>query len=388
MARSKGWVPVLSGANKRIALQLVSEALDKASKAPARRFSLAGGAAGAALLAAEAGRKALPRKLLSRAMDYVSSHTTPPGLYAGFTGVAFAIECVRAKGDRSVAGSAELDRLLLESVSQPLPADTEVDLISGLAGLGVYSLARKKKALMAGVVERLRDKAENGRAWRTPPRAESSSVVPAEALDLGMAHGTPGILTFLAAAHLRGVDCAELLTASSEWLLSQQSSTPGARFPLSVGSALDATNEKPGRSAWCYGDPGVAFALFVVARALRDRALESQALQLAVDASRRPFSETEIKDTCTCHGTAGLAQLYRRLFHATKLPALGEAADDYLQRTLKRSHRFWSGRGWTHDPSLLTGLTGVALVLLSACTPEAPVWDRMLLLDLPWVLGR
>jgi len=35
------------------------------------------------------------------------------------------------------------------------------------------------------------------------------------------------------------------------------------------------------------------------------------------------------------------------------------------------------------DPSLLTGAVGIGLALLAATTPVEPMWDRILLLDLP-----
>ena len=38
--------------------------------------------------------------------------------------------------------------------------------------------------------------------------------------------------------------------------------------------------------------------------------------------------------------------------------------------------------GWTEDPGVLNGVSGVALALLGAITTNEPAWDRMLLMSL------
>jgi lantibiotic modifying enzyme len=116
---------------------------------------------------------------------------------------------------------------------------------------------------------------------------------------------------------------------------------------------------------------------------------------LACRAAERPEAETKVVDAGFCHGTAGLAHLYNRMYQATGEPRLGRAAVHWLERTLEWCRLAEDGGGWwvagSADPrqgpwtgiDLVHGAAGIALVLLAAATPVEPVWDRMFLLSAP-----
>ena len=101
-----------------------------------------------------------------------------------------------------------------------------------------------------------------------------------------------------------------------------------------------------------------------------------------------------VRDAGLCHGAAGLAHMYNRLFHATGEESFREAARRWIARTLDMAE--WSAGGATYrfwlpadgvvtaseHAGLLNGTAGVALALLAATTPIEPMWDRMLLLSL------
>ncbi len=151
-----------------------------------RSPSLAGGAAGEAILHTylalhngdehQAERAAA---LLETAAQAVATTVLPPGLYGGFSGVAWAVEHLQARlfepdsegGDMN----QEIDEALLAYLSTLTEPD-EYDLIRGLTGLGVYARERlphpSGTTLLERVVERLALQAETGpegTAWFTPP---------------------------------------------------------------------------------------------------------------------------------------------------------------------------------------------------------------------------
>jgi hypothetical protein len=101
-------------------------------------------------------------------------------------------------------------------------------------------------------------------------------------------------------------------------------------------------------------------------------------------------------DAGLCHGAAGLAHLFNRMFQATGDPALGEAARGWYARTLDarrpgrgiggiaaRVSESDGGSRWVADPGLLTGAAGVALALLAGVSSVDPAWDRLLLVSPP-----
>ena len=379
------------------------------------RFSLAGGLAGQALFFAyldrarpSQGYDETVAELLEQAFDELGCTDAPPGLYSGFAGVAWTVEHLRGSlvdtdGEDSGAEIAEiLARLLVVS-----PWPMGYDLVSGLVGLGTYALERLPRPLgracLERTVARLAESAEygpQGTAWRTPSEkmtAVRRDKAPEGMYDLGMAHGSPGVIALLGQACASGVAveaARPLLEGAVSWLLAQQN-PPGlpSRFPARIAPREQG---RAARIAWCYGDLGIAAALLVAARGAGEPDWERTALELARSAAARSFANAGASDPGLCHGVAGNAHLFNRLFQATADPVLGRAARDWAERALhmKRSGEGIGGflslvpdsqlaKGWHSDPSFLTGAAGVGLALLAAAVPIEPAWDRALLISVP-----
>ena len=301
---------------------------------------------------------------------------------------------------------AEAESALLRALAL-YPDVWSAELISGLAGFGLYFLERLPgEAGRRGaeqVVERLAAKAEEEggtTAWFTPVRSMPPShreVYPDGYYNLGVSHGIPGALGFLAAAHHRGVAAGEarrLAEGVVRWLLAQRlPESTGNTFPAYAGPGIEPV---PTRLAWCYGDPGVAAVLSLAGRTFNREDWEREALAVAHRAVKRGESDTSVVDVGLCHGTAGLAHVFHRLFRATGDEMLREAALFWLKRTLdlRRPGRGPGGFGgaeagasgpsrWSEETGFLTGAAGVGLALLAALTPVEPEWDRVMLLSLP-----
>ena len=185
-----------------------------------------------------------------------------------------------------------------------------------------------------------------------------------------------------------------LLDAAVAWLLAQMvNDDTGSSFPPWVGPGIEPAEN---RSAWCYGNPGIAATLLCAARCVGEPAWEDRAIEIVRIATQRPPEKTGVADAGLCHGAAGLGHVYNRMFQATGEKFLEEAARFWFEQTLELRHH---GRGiagfstsmpdetgkraWVDDPGVLTGATGIALALLGAATPIEPAWDRMLLISVP-----
>jgi hypothetical protein len=293
---------------------------------------------------------------------------------------------------------AEIDEVLLDHLNQS-PWRGEYDLIEGLVGIGVYALERLPRpaavACLERVVDRLAETAERrgeGTTWWTDPAwlpAETRAEFPRGYYNAGLAHGVPGVIGLLGQACAAGVTLGKarpMLDGAVRWLLDQDGPES---FPCWV--APGASGDKA-RLAWCYGDPGVAAALLGAARHVAEPGWEAAALAIACRAAERPYAESGVKDAGLCHGSAGLAHLFNRMFQATREPRLAETARSWFERTLAMrqpgrgigGYEAWEqGGARSADRGLLTGATGIALALLAATTPIEPTWDRMLLVSIP-----
>lgn len=410
------WQPILTGQEAARASAVIGEIAGALAGWPAFPeddpvgASLATGEAGLALFFSYldqacpgAGHGDLAVERLERAIDRLAASVHLPGLYQGFVGIAWTVEHLRDRDDEDDPNEG-IDSAVFELLARTPWIDGH-DLTSGLAGLGAYALERWPSPLAIGCLERVCQRLEElavpqevGLAW---PSA-AWSLYPTEQerfphgmINLGVAHGVPGVLPVLAqAAAVRAApkSARSMLRGALEWLLSRK--LPAAEesvFPDAWGPGAEL---RPARAAWCSGDPGIAAALLVAARAAGEPAWEAEALHLARTAARRPPGTARVRDACLCHGAAGLGHLFNRLYQATGDPGLLAAARAWMMRSLNLQE---PGRGvagflnwgpdatgamaWRDDPGLLTGAAGVGLALLAATTSIEPAWDRFLLLS-------
>lgn len=422
-----GWNPLLTGALRDTALKsatALTRSMMPVRTADQRSASLAAGSAGLAVchaVAAQGSQDERERDMaaacLDSAIEVLASQPLSLSLYSGFTGIAWAADLV----DRLLPGQAadrndDIDLALADAIWR-YPDEGPYDVIDGLAGLGIYALARWPRPAavdcLAGVVEQLAGRSRhdrNGVYWWTPaaglpgPRRQ---LYPAGGVDIGMAHGMAGVVPLLARACALGVSesiARPLLDGAVRWLLEHLADSPAGRTAPSFIS--DDAAPAPARSAWCYGDPGVAVALLLAARDVGEPSWEQAATELAMRAASRPPELAGVTDAGVCHGAAGLAHLFTRMHQLTGKQELAGAAQFWMERTLEMcapfidagnalpvprtppaagavtgSHSVTRPAAAWNGPGLLEGAAGIALVLLAACLPADPAWDQMLLVS-------
>ena len=317
------------------------------------------------------------------------------GLHGGLAGVGWTIAHL-ASDENAEEICCSIDAALLRALESDWAGP--YDLISGLVGIGVYALEREAAghALVARVLERLHATAQqrgSGLAWITPASQLPDwqrEQAPDGYWNLGIAHGIPGIIAWCARCIACGVEevrAKELVTGAASYLLDAEPLTPAGRFSAwhVRGGAPSGDRTRP---AWCYGDLGVAAAL--VAAAQVDPRWQDDARALARSCEERA-SHASVRDTAICHGAAGIAHVFHRMYQATGDDVLADAARRWLAITLEmRTDHAHAGfpafdgatLAWRADPTLLSGAAGVALVLHAMVSDVEPLWDRSLLLDL------
>lgn len=374
--------------------------------------SLSGGSAGLAVFfayldAARDGSGEAALDALGRSIDALGETVLPPSLYSGFSGIGWTVEHLTKRFFEAEEDlCAAIDEGLHELLSIPGQRHNP-ELIGGLSGLGVYLIERlpnpRAAALLERIVDMLEESAEaseDGLTWHTLPEwmpEWQREVMPGGCYNFGVAHGFPGVLGFLAAARREGFQDPRLPRLAEglvQWLLGRKLASEKSIFP-----ALWVPDQpaEPTRTAWCYGDPGIAAVLLSAARSFGRADWEAEALDLARLCARRSETAAQTVDGGLCHGTAGLAHLFNRFHQATGDPELGEAALAWTRRTLdiRRPGEGIAGYpsylpsqttaagGWSPQPGLLIGAAGVGLALLGVVSGIEPAWDRVLLTAIP-----
>jgi hypothetical protein len=243
--------------------------------------------------------------------------------------------------------------------------------MSGIVGVGAYALYRRTSATVA-IVQRVVE-------WLDQSAISAPRGIywpgPTSEADLGLAHGVPGILAFLARCVRRGVsrDLADrLLRLGTGWfLLAERPGADGSRFPSKLESTR--TPEESCRMAWCYGDLGIWLALEQASSVL-----DYPELRIACDRlSSAVVSRVGMtKDISLCHGAAGELVSVAALARGDRRPATRESLDRAFVSVQEKlgSEQEETGR------CLLTERPGAALALLVAGTSRFTWLDSLMML--------
>ena len=431
---SASWIPILTSSNGVSAawagIEAVTQAILDGDYGPRASQGEDDALLYAYLAAARADESWAVRATdrLNATIDETASAERSLSLYRGLCGLGWTVEHVShlldaafpapSDGDLESSGeesgedvdlNADVDAAILRQLTQ-VPLGTWVDhynydLISGLVGYGTYFLERwptdTAKAGIDLVIEHLAavaERTDRGITWHTPPELLPDwqrRSYPGGYYNLGVAHGMPGVIHFLSEATSAGVAheaAAPLLDGAIEWLMSQRRPAGSHSWYsawLGDGQSTDS------RFAWCYGDLGILSVLFQVARRRQREDVRQFARDLLDHSLDRPPEDYGVVDAPLCHGAAGVAHIFNRIYQSEDDPRCRAAALGWFDRALAMRQAVGGAGGflastrpdpggptvWEASPAFLDGAIGVALALLAATTAIEPNWDRLLLVS-------
>lgn len=203
-----------------------------------------------------------------------------------------------------------------------------------------------------------------------------------------LSHGISSIIIYLTQVYSSGVITElnkQLLEGAVNYVLSQEidHNQYGCYFP---SQSLD--NGEPiyqSRLAWCYGDLGVAVALWQAGKVTKKESLQNKALEVyKFSANRTDIEEAMIRDAGLCHGTASVAMMFSYMYRETIEDLFKKTRDYWIAQTLNMSQfpdgpagykQFTLGDDkqpkWEDNYILLEGISGIGLMLLSLLDTEA-----------------
>ena len=353
---------------------------------------------------------------LNLAIEEASTYQKP-GLERGLSGLGWTVEHLAAtlgENAQENDGAAdpgedlneETDRAVLRGLARDSPG-THYDLLTGVVGCGVYFLERMPRdsaaqglRMVLTRLENMAEQREDGIAWHSGPellpRGQRENW-PNGYYNLGIAHGIPGILYFLSEAAAAGIEpkrCRRLLDGAMAWFLAQRRPAGSRSW---YGDWIADGKQGDSRLAWCYGDLGIVAVLLQVARRSGRADWLNFSRELLDVCMKRSGGEAEagVNDAPLCHGAAGVAHIFNRIYQAEGDPRCRKIAVAWYKRALAMRREGAGIAGfstflrlrssgqilWEPNPAFIDGAIGVALALLGAVTSVNPAWDRMLVLS-------
>ncbi len=311
---------------------------------------------------------------------------------SGLSGILYMLDFLKQRKMLEVdLGEAEdiLDKQIAHSMRQDLNRGY-YDFLHGALGAGIYFLRKGKLAFVHECIDFLYntvDRDEEGKIckWKSVLDIKTGRI----GYNISLSHGMSSIAIFLSRAVASGLQhpkLQELLTGLITYLLSQR------QDPTLYGTYFPSYSQDvpgPSRLGWCYGDMGVALAIYQASKVCRNDIWMQQALEVLLGTTQRTADNGRIEDAGICHGSVGVAMIYRRMYLDTGNEVFLSAFRRWVQETLQFSvyedglagYKMRLIEDWVNDYSLLTGISGVGMFFLSYLKEDAQEWDELFLLS-------
>ncbi len=331
--------------------------------------------------------------LIEKVIDTISEKDIPTNFVDGLAGVGWTIQHLYKNS--FLEGSSdnllnELDEYIIEYINN-ITKNDDFDLLYGVIGYTNYLIARDK------INENLLTKLlnyfiETSIVFSKTEQSWECFYANKKVINFGLAHGVSSIIVILIKLIKKSNVYDEhknLIYNAINYLLNNKNNNYkaiGSFFPTNVGE-----EKLKSRFIWCHGDIGPATALLRSAQCFNNEELFTIVEQIMKFSSqRKDMEENGIYDALICHGTAGVAHWFNRYYNYSKNEEYRESAIYWFLKTIEignhknapAGYKFITEGGeWVEEFSLLSGISGIGLSLISAVSEIEPKWDEALLLS-------
>lgn len=337
---------------------------------------------------------------LQQALDNITKHETLHTHCSGLAGLGWSIMHLQETGLLEADVNlllGNMDIFLERSLKKDIGLKNW-DFLHGAIGVAFYFLKRRKYTkendstlhFFIEAMQAMCEKDGNSLKWPSLNKEDNKIIY-----NISLSHGMSAFVAFLSKVHKMGIQTdvvKNMLNGSVKYILQQELdiNLSYSYFPsYSIESNEDLRSS---RLAWCYGDLGIASALWLAGDATCNCEWKNKAVEVLLHAAkRRDNTITSIKDTSICHGTAGVAHIFNRAYYNTGINEFKEARDFWLNATIKMAsfsdglggYKAWGGNkeGYINETNLLEGISGIGLAFLSVLHPQYMNWDECLLLS-------
>lgn len=257
------------------------------------------------------------------------------------------------------------------------PAGVVLALLAGRAGDAAWPAARHLIALCdqpdLSALRLTDDANDDRRRWNVGR------------INTGMGHGLTGVIAALTAiGDAASAEPQDEVTVALHrlctWLVAQSYvDTRGLRtWPPAGLDGSPAPLAASSRQAWCYGTPGVAWAVWNAGRVLLDADLQSfaedamRSFQAAFDPQFHLDTHPVDANLGLCHGAAGILAVADAFARHAQLPAAGVLRQQLTEFVVQRLAEVEELAG--DNLNLLTGAGGILAVLLTTTGDTDRAW--------------
>ena len=291
----------------------------------------------------------------------------------------------------------KIDRILFEQAIKQI-GECNIDFLHSSMGTAHYLTRRsstnpKAKSYLYYIVKSLYDiaiKDERGMHFQQLKDIDGQKSM---VTYFGIAHGMSGILLILIKIFRKGVAedlIYRIVSESIRFMLyyrkyPEEDKPKKSLLPMALIDNHNFMDYDPYRvfMGWCNGDLGKVLLLSEAGRQFNNLEWMIAAQEIGkYSLEKKNPSDTGIQNTCFCHGSSGIAQLYKRLYDVSSAKMYLDGYHYWLNDTFSRLDQELNQLECIdRSGQLLNGWSGAGLVLLSRLIEDEFDWDSIFLLS-------
>ncbi|MCK8496080.1 lanthionine synthetase C family protein [Spirosoma sp. RP8] len=337
--------------------------------------------------------------LLEKVLNYYSDNVFSYNLNYGIVGLGLIIKYLE-KDNQKEGYLTNLNEDILNIV-KPYYLNNykniDLDYMNGIPGIIIYLIENDSNDLIELYIDNLIKEnylEESGGKWSLNSLLNKDD----KAINIGLSHGIISHLYIFLKIYEKGFINEKVLSLISKlWSFLQKVKVIPNCSDESYFGTIVKENDKTvnSRLAWCYGDLSIGYLLLKTSISIDNAEMKEVALNvLLFSTNRKTIKDTKIIDAGICHGSAGVAYIYRKVYEITNIITFKECYEFWIKYTID-GFSFNDGIGgykfyipdkelrfnWINNLSFLEGASGVGLVVMNYKYNNTSNWDQLLMLD-------
>jgi lantibiotic biosynthesis protein len=338
--------------------------------------------------------------VLNSILKSISTNINSVSLCNGFSGNVFALNIINQLGFFEMEIEdilKDCDKTLISAIENNINNDS-LDYLHGSLGIAYYFYDREKqkklengkyKFIFENILVQIDTYIANVDAYDLNSKKDFF-------LNLGFAHGILSLIVFLSKNIKQDeIRITKQLKNLIRILLRYETpySSSISKFPSIVNfkNSTVSAQQYSIPLGWCYGDTITAYSIYVAGEALQDQRLIKKAMDVGLSSCERLSGTTsKVVDACFCHGSSGVAYLYKRLYELSGNYSFKKSYNFWIKKTIElcnfkdgiAGYKKFSGEEYVNNIGILDGAAGPAIVLLDYVNPiNTSSWEKIFMIN-------
>lgn len=340
--------------------------------------------------------------------NYIIADTT---LCDGLAGFGFLLSQLHNSNilDDEISNTLDIFSDLSYNCCLKMIESSEFDFFYGAYGLLLFLVENKQYRYCKSILEHLISYAQSN-DYLFYNRDEKDTYT--RGLNYGFAHGVLSLLNILGSFYQNDIEADKTKTlliktiesidkfskdhfSPAKYRFTDEHYTYPSFYPyniyveeteksqfMTLDKLQDGIFHFTNRLGWCNSDLGFGFTLYRLGNLLKDDLLLKRAKAICYDTlKRQSFRDCGVNNMYMCHGSAGIAQLYKRIYEQSRDPIFIPPYEFWVNITFEYLCQEMTHELKAEDLNLLSGYLSPMLLLYSYVNDCNSNWDRIFLLS-------